>query len=93
MVSEAKKFATDSAREVVNHATRVIGGVDYTNINPIERMLRDIRLMMIWTGANEILNLIIQHAYYLEVLNQTAPTWDLEEDTPESGAEDEKIYA
>ena len=93
LVSEAKKFATDSAWEVVNHAMQVMGGVGYTNIYPIERMLRDIRLMMIWTGTNEIMNLIIQHEYYREVLGQSAPARDLEGDAAESDAEDEKIYA
>ena len=93
LVSEAKKFATDSAWEVVNHAMQVMGGVGYTNIYPVERMLRDIRLMMIWTGTNEIMNLIIQHEYYREVLGQSAPARDLEGDAAESDAEDEKIYA
>ena len=91
-VSEAKKFATDTAWEVVNHAMQIMGGIGYTNIYPVERMLRDIRLMMIWTGTNEIMNLIIQHEYYKEVLGQTGRVRDMEGDAQESGAEDEKIY-
>jgi acyl-CoA dehydrogenase len=92
LVSEAKKFATDAAWEVVNHAMQILGGVGYTNIYPVERMLRDIRLMMIWTGTNEIMNLIIQHEYYCEVLAAAGQTRDSEQDAPESDAEDEKIY-
>jgi len=92
LVSEAKKFATDAAWEVVNHAMQILGGIGYTDIFPVERMLRDIRLMMIWTGTNEIMNLIIQHEYYHEVLAATGQTRDSERDAPESGAEDEKIY-
>ena len=92
LVSEAKKFATDTAWEVVNHAMQIMGGIGYTNIYPIERMLRDIRLMMIWTGTNEIMDLIIQHEYYKEVLGKEAIVRDLELDARESGAEDEKIY-
>ncbi len=92
LVSEAKKFATDAAWEVVNHAMQILGGVGYTNIYPVERMLRDIRLMMIWTGTNEIMNLIIQHEYYREVLASAGQTRDSEQDAPESDAEDEKIY-
>ncbi len=92
LVSEAKKFATDTAWEVVNHAMQIMGGIGYTNIYPIERMLRDARLMMIWTGTNEIMNLIIQHEYYLEVLAETGEGRALDLDAQEAGATDEKIY-
>jgi len=90
MVSEAKRFATDTAWEITNHAMQILGGIGYTNIYPIERMLRDARLMMIWTGTNEIMNLIIQHEYFKEVLHQTIAR-DVEKDAPEAEA-NEKIY-
>jgi alkylation response protein AidB-like acyl-CoA dehydrogenase len=92
LVSEAKKFATDSTWEVVNHAMQIMGGIGYTNIYPIERMLRDARLMMIWTGTNEIMDLIIQHEYYLEVLGETGEVRALDLDAQEAGAIDEKIF-
>jgi acyl-CoA dehydrogenase len=38
-----------------------MGGIAYTNVYHIERMLRDTRLAMIWTSTNEVINLIIQH--------------------------------
>ncbi|MFQ5605849.1 MAG: acyl-CoA dehydrogenase family protein [bacterium] len=92
LVSEAKKFATDSAWEVVNHAMQSMGGIGYTNIFPIERMLRDTRLMMIWTGTNEIMNLIIQHEYFKEVLTDEEKVRNVERDAPESDVENEKVY-
>lgn len=92
LVSEAKKFATDKTWEVINDAMQIMGGIGYTNIYPIERMLRDARLMMIWTGANEIMNLIIQHEYVKEILGCKEAIRNSEEDAPESGAEGEKIY-
>jgi hypothetical protein len=46
----------------------LMGGIGYTNVYPIERGLRDARLSIIWTGTSEIMNLIIQHEYYKEVL-------------------------
>ncbi len=46
---------------------QVMGGIGYTNVYPIERLLRDTRLLMIWTGTNEIMNLLIQHEYYNEL--------------------------
>jgi len=92
LVSEAKKCATDTAWEVINHAMQILGGIGYTTIYPIERMLRDARLMMIWTGTNEIMNLIIQHEYFREILEPDKNVRDVEKDAPESSAEGEKIY-
>ena len=90
MVSEAKKFATDAAWEIVNHAMQIMGGIGYTNVYPIERLLRDIRLAMIWTGTNEIMNLIIQHEYYREVLRPRPGLRDVEADALAADAIEEK---
>jgi alkylation response protein AidB-like acyl-CoA dehydrogenase len=92
LVSEAKKFATDTAWEVVNHAMQILGGIGYTNVYPIERLLRDTRLIMIWTGTNEIMDLIIQHEYYKELLGQRGAARDVEEDAAEAELADEKVY-
>ncbi len=92
MVSESKKFATDTAWAVVNDAMQIMGGIGYTNIYPIERMLRDARLMMIWTGTNEIMNLVIQHEYYRELLTTPGPGRDAEADAVNSETEGEKVY-
>ena len=92
LVSEAKKFATDSSWEIINDAMQIMGGIGYTNIYPIERMLRDARLAMIWTGTNEIMNLIIQHEYFREVLEDDSSLRDVENDAEDACAEDEKIY-
>jgi hypothetical protein len=48
--------------------------------------------MMIWTGTNEVMNLIIQHEYYKEVLKIDSSIRDAESDAAEAFAEDEKIY-
>jgi hypothetical protein len=92
LVSEAKKFATDTAWEVVNHAMQILGGIGYTNVYPIERLLRDTRLIMIWTGTNEIMDLIIQHEYYKELLGRRGAARDVEEDAAEAELTDEKVY-
>ena len=90
MVSEAKKFATDAAWEIGNHAMQIMGGIGYTNVYPIERLLRDMRLAMIWTGTNEIMNLIIQHEYYREVLRPRPGVRDVEADAAAADAVEEK---
>ncbi len=69
IVSEAKQFTTEAAWDIVNNAMQVMGGIGYTDVYPIERALRDIRLGMIWTGTSEIMNLLIQHEYYSQVLD------------------------
>ncbi len=92
LVSEAKRYATEMQWRIVNNAMQILGGIGYTNIFPIEKALRDARLLMIWTGTNEIMNLIIQHEYYTEILGEQPSTRDIEADAPESDKDDEKIY-
>jgi len=92
LVSEAKRFATETAWEVVNLAMQIVGGIGYTNVFPIERLLRDTRLTQIWTGTNEIMNLLIQHEYYREVLGDPNLGRQVEADAAEADAADEKVY-
>ncbi len=92
MVSEAKKVATENAWKVVNNAMQVMGGIGYSNVYPIEKMLRDVRLIMIWTGTNEIMDLIIQHEYYKEMAKEGIRGRDIEFDAVEADQVDEKIY-
>ena len=91
LVSEAKKFTTQAAWNVVNNAMQVMGGIGYTDVYPIERALRDIRLSLIWTGTSEIMNLLIQHEYYDEVLNQPYDRRELERDAMNPD-ESERIF-
>jgi butyryl-CoA dehydrogenase len=94
MVSESKKFISESCQKVVHHAMQVVGGIGYTTIFPIERIHRDIRLASIWTGSSEVMSMIIAHEWYRECLKRKAPAQerDYEADAPEAFAEDEKIY-
>ncbi len=92
LVSEAKKVATENAWKVVNNAMQVMGGIGYTNVYPIEKMLRDVRLIMIWTGTNEIMDLIIQHEYYKEMAKEGFKGRDIEFDAIDADKVDEKIY-
>lgn len=92
LVSEAKKFATEAAWRVINDSMQILGGVGYTNVYPIERLLRDARLIMIWTGTNEVMDLIIQHEYYREVLTPQTEMRDTEQDAPEAERTAEKVY-
>jgi len=91
LVSEAKKFATDAAWDIINRAMQIMGGIGYTNVYPIERLLRDARLALIWTGTNEIMNLVIQHEYYRE-LGLPSVGRDVEADAPQADEVEEKVY-
>jgi acyl-CoA dehydrogenase len=91
MVSESKKFATDAAWQIVNHAMQIMGGIGYTSVYPIERLLRDTRLITIWTGTNEIMDSVIQHEYYRELGAQPVGR-NVEADAPDAEVDGEKIY-
>ncbi|MHB8916583.1 MAG: acyl-CoA dehydrogenase family protein [Desulfocucumaceae bacterium] len=92
LVSEAKKFATETAWAVINNAMQVMGGIGYTNVYPIERLLRDARLAMIWTGTSEIMSLIIQHEYYKELAGSQGSRRDVEDDAHNAHRVEEKVY-
>ncbi len=47
IVREAKRFATETAWNVVNNAMQALGGIGYTDVYPLERALQDFRLGMI----------------------------------------------
>ncbi|GBD92092.1 acyl-CoA dehydrogenase [bacterium BMS3Abin04] len=92
LVSEAKRFSTNTAWKIVNHAMQILGGIGYTNIFPIERILRDVRLITIWTGTNEIMDLVIQHEFYKEFLANPPKVRDLEQDAEGAEFSEEKVY-
>ena len=94
LVSETKKFVCDSCQKVVHNAMQVMGGIGYTNVYPIERIFRDLRLASIWTGSNEIMSAIIANEWYKEFIRtrESRLVRDYENDCAEAFAEDEKIY-
>jgi butyryl-CoA dehydrogenase len=94
LVSETKKFVCDSCQKVVHNAMQVMGGIGYTNVYPIERIFRDLRLASIWTGSNEIMSAITANEWYKEFIRtrEARLVRDYENDCVEAFAEDEKIY-
>ncbi len=94
LVSQSKKFVTESCQKAVHNAMQVMGGIGYTNIYPVERILRDLRLASIWTGTNEVMSMIIANEWYKESFQsrKTGVLRDMEADAAEAGAKDEKIF-
>ena len=91
LVSETKKFVTESCQKAAHHAMQVMGGIGYTNVFPVERIVRDLRLASIWTGTNEIMAAITANEWYREQGRSPAPR-DFEADAAEAGAAEEKVY-
>ena len=92
MVSEAKKYCTEVAWEVVNNAMQMMGGIGYTDVYPVERALRDLRLALIWTGTSQIMSALIQHEYYHEFEEEMKKRRDMEADALHGDLESEKVY-
>lgn len=94
LVSEGKKFVTESCWDAVNLSMQVMGGIGYTDVYPIEKILRDLRLSMIWVGTNEIMSVISAGEWYKERAKEinTSNKRDSEADCVNAFAEDEKIY-
>ncbi|MFY9397602.1 MAG: acyl-CoA dehydrogenase family protein [Desulfomonilia bacterium] len=94
MVSQSKKFVTEAAWEIANKCMQVVGGIGYTNVYPLERIVRDIRLSMIWVGSNEIMQLIIQNEWYKEYFKTLSKedVRDVEQDALNAHETEEKVY-
>ena len=57
--SMAKCFAADAAMRVTTDAVQVFGGVGYTREFPVERFMRDAKIMQIYEGTNQIQRVVI----------------------------------
>ncbi|MDJ0866695.1 MAG: acyl-CoA dehydrogenase family protein [Myxococcota bacterium] len=57
--SVAKCFATDVAMKAATDAVQVFGGNGYTKEYPVEKLMRDAKLMQIYEGTNQIQRLVI----------------------------------
>ena len=92
LVSESKKFSTKSCWKVINNAMQILGGIGYTTVYPVERLLRDARIGEIWTGTTQVMNMIIAHEYYKETLSDKWLGRDIELDAIDADHEEEKHY-
>ncbi len=57
--SIAKLVATDSAMKVTTDAVQVLGGYGYTKDFPVERFMREAKVMQIFEGTNQIQRMVI----------------------------------
>ena len=55
----AKCFAADAAMKVTTDAVQIFGGYGYTREFPVERYMRDAKIMQIYEGTNQIQRVVI----------------------------------
>jgi butyryl-CoA dehydrogenase len=62
----AKVFATDVAMQVTVDAVQVMGGAGYMKEYPVEKMMRDAKILQIYEGTNQIQRNVIAQALIKE---------------------------
>jgi len=60
--SVAKLVCTDNAMKVTTDAVQVLGGYGYTRDFPVERYMREAKVMQIFEGTNQIQRMVISRA-------------------------------
>jgi alkylation response protein AidB-like acyl-CoA dehydrogenase len=92
-VSQAKFFATEAGFHTIHESMQILGGIGYTNVYPLERLFRDSRLGITWTGSNEVQRLIVQNEIYKEILSENRGNKrDIELDTLGASKAAEKVF-
>jgi acyl-CoA dehydrogenase len=62
----AKRFAADIAMKITTDAVQIYGGYGYTKDYPVEKLMRDAKLMQIYEGTSQIQRIVIAR----EILNK-----------------------
>jgi len=70
----AKAFAADTAMRVTTDAVQIYGGMGYTKWHPVEKLMRDAKVIQIYEGSAQIMRLIIARRL-LQEAEKTAPDW------------------
>ncbi len=59
IASYAKAFAADSCMEITTDAVQIFGGYGYSKEYPVEKLMRDAKLLQIYEGTSQIQRLVI----------------------------------
>ena len=57
--SFAKRFSADTAMKVTTDAVQIFGGYGYTKEYPVEKLMRDAKLLQIYEGTSQIQRVVI----------------------------------
>jgi butyryl-CoA dehydrogenase len=66
----AKLFATDVAMKVTTDAVQVMGGSGYMKEYPVEKMMRDAKILQIYEGTNQIQRNVVAQDMIREAARQ-----------------------
>jgi len=66
----AKAFAADMAMRVTTDAVQIYGGAGYTKWHPVEKLMRDAKVIQIYEGTAQIMRLVIAR----QLLQETEKT-------------------
>ena len=67
----AKAFAADTAMRVATDAVQIYGGMGYTKWHPVEKLMRDAKVIQIYEGTAQIMRLIIARQLLQETIDVT----------------------
>ncbi len=66
----AKTFATDVCMKVTTDAVQIMGGAGYMREYPVEKMMRDAKILQIYEGTNQIQRNVIGQALIKDTLKK-----------------------
>jgi len=66
----AMVFAADMAMRVTTDAVQIYGGMGYTKWQPVEKLMRDAKVIQIYEGTAQIMRLVIAR----QLLQETEKT-------------------
>jgi acyl-CoA dehydrogenase len=55
----AKRMSADTAMQVATDAVQIFGGYGYTKDYPVEKLMRDAKLLQIYEGTSQIQRVVI----------------------------------
>lgn len=64
--AEAKAFAADTAMRVATDAVQIYGGMGYTKWHPVEKLMRDAKVIQIYEGTAQIMRRIVAREMFRE---------------------------
>ncbi|MGE5636155.1 MAG: acyl-CoA dehydrogenase family protein [Nocardioidaceae bacterium] len=65
VTSHAKRFAGDAAMEVTTDAVQVFGGYGFIKEYPVEKLMRDAKIMQIYEGTSQVQRLVIAREVFI----------------------------
>ena len=64
LISSTKCFASDMAMRVTTDAVQILGGYGVMKDHPVERMMRDAKMIQIFDGTNQIQRVIVASSLF-----------------------------